>query len=354
MDGDPKCATRQTGRFTVPLGSATTKGLPTNLFASGEARWLGIQGKGRKSSLVCCCRALRAESCGCRDPGWTTAVGVCVGSAGRRNTTSASSAPLLRSHAPRPSAVQEPRTMFRCGPTARGPGQFDLVSVGYGSAPRSASTRRLRCLHPQRTQELVRGLFEMATTNYASPTKGYNSQPFNIESSAYNSGTAKYTLNHFQWQAEPTGNNTTSPGATLNLLYGTDPAAPSETGLKLSSTGLFTFASGQVFPGTGTITGVTAGTDLTGGGTSGTVTLSLLTSCASGQILQWNGTLWVCSNAGSGTITQVKAGTDLTGGGNSGSVTLNLEYHQGAATEHCQQLHRESDVQRKRQANDCG
>jgi hypothetical protein len=177
-------------------------------------------------------------------------------------------------------------------------------------------------------QELVRGLMEMATTNYATPTKAYNSQPFNLESSAYNSGTAKYTLNHFQWQAEPTGNNTTTPGATLNLLYGTDPAAPAETGLKLSSAGLFTFASGQTFPGTGTITGVTtaAGSGLTGGGTSGTLNLALTNTCSANQILQWNGTTWVCTTiAGGGTITGVTAGTDLTGGGTSGNVTLNLD-----------------------------
>jgi len=39
-----------------------------------------------------------------------------------------------------------------------------------------------------------------------------------------------------------------------------------------------TFASGQTFPGSGTITGVTAGADLTGGGTSGGVTLNLNTA----------------------------------------------------------------------------
>ncbi len=42
--------------------------------------------------------------------------------------------------------------------------------------------------------------------------------------------------------------------------------------------GLVRFASGQTFPGTGTITGVTAGTDFTGGGTSGNVTLNLDTT----------------------------------------------------------------------------
>jgi hypothetical protein len=50
------------------------------------------------------------------------------------------------------------------------------------------------------------------------------------------------------------------------------------TAFAVSNTGLVTFVSGQTFPGTGTITGVTAGTDLTGGGTSGSVTLNLDTT----------------------------------------------------------------------------
>ncbi len=84
------------------------------------------------------------------------------------------------------------------------------------------------------------------------------------------------------------------------------------------------FASGG---GGGTITGVLTGANsgLTGGGTSGTLNLSLLTSCASKQVLAWTGSAWACSSAGTGTITGVTAGTDLTGGGSSGSVTLNLD-----------------------------
>jgi hypothetical protein len=78
--------------------------------------------------------------------------------------------------------------------------------------------------------------------------------------------------------------------------------------------------------GDGTITGVTtaSGSGLTGGGTSGTLNLSLTGACASKQVLQWNGSEWACSSAGTGTITGVTAGTDLTGGGTSGNVTLNL------------------------------
>ena len=80
--------------------------------------------------------------------------------------------------------------------------------------------------------------------------------------------------------------------------------------------------------GSGTITGITtaSGSGLTGGGTSGTLNLSLITSCSSGQILEWSGSAWECTNpSGGGTITGVTAGTDLTGGGKSGNVTLNLD-----------------------------
>jgi hypothetical protein len=60
--------------------------------------------------------------------------------------------------------------------------------------------------------------------------------------------------------------------------------------------------------GVGTITGVTTSSSsgLQGGGTSGKLNLSLLTSCASGQGLAWNGSAWVCQNfKGTGSVTSV-------------------------------------------------
>ena len=63
-----------------------------------------------------------------------------------------------------------------------------------------------------------------------------------------------------------------------------------------------TFAASQIFPGTGTITGVAAGNGLTGGGTSGNVALNVDTTKV---------------------VTTITAGTGLTGGGTGGTVTLN-------------------------------
>jgi hypothetical protein len=108
------------------------------------------------------------------------------------------------------------------------------------------------------------------------------------------------------------------------------------TAFKVDQTGKVTFVSGQTFPGTGsgTITGVTtaAGSGLTGGGTSGTLNLNLLSTCAANQILKWSGTAWACAadaNSG-GTVTSVGLSaptTDFTVSGTpvttNGSLALN-------------------------------
>jgi hypothetical protein len=60
------------------------------------------------------------------------------------------------------------------------------------------------------------------------------------------------------------------------------------TAFAVSNTGKVIFIAGQTFPGTGTITGVTAGTDLTGGGTSGNVTLGLNLSATDARYAQLN------------------------------------------------------------------
>jgi hypothetical protein len=134
----------------------------------------------------------------------------------------------------------------------------------------------------------------------ATAAQGFNSNPLDLLGSSFNSSTAAASTQRFRWQVEPTGNDTASPGGSLHLLFGSSTVAPAETGLSIANNGLITFAAGQTFPGTGggTITQVTAGTGLTGGGSSGAVTLSLTKSCSSGQTLIWNGTVWNCGSFG--------------------------------------------------------
>jgi hypothetical protein len=296
-----------TGQYTVMLGSSTSHGLPAELFASGEARWLGVQAQGQAEQprvlLISVPYALKA--------GDAETVGGLPASA------------FLLAMPPTGNSPTEPVAQLntRSGnPDLGGTGTTDFIPLWTSSTQLGNSALfqggtptkpkiGIGTTTPAATLDVkgsgtVRGLLSLPASGTATASKGKNSQAFDLAASAFNSGTSTAVPQTFQWQAEPVGNNTSTATGSLNLLFGQGTNKVSETGLNIASDGQITFATGQTFPGTGTISGVTAGTDLTGGGTSGNVTLNVDTTKV---------------------VTGVTAGTDLTGGGTGGSLTLNLD-----------------------------
>ncbi len=97
---------------------------------------------------------------------------------------------------------------------------------------------------------------ESPATGTATATAGKNSQPLALAASAFNSTSSTAVNQVFQWQAQAAGNDTAAPSGILNLLFGEGATKPSATGLNIASNGQITFATGQTFPGAGTVSSV--------------------------------------------------------------------------------------------------
>jgi hypothetical protein len=219
------------GHYSIQLGSTTSDGLPTDLFTSGEARWLGVQPAGQAEqprvlllSVPYALKAGDAETVG----GLPPSAFVLAGSP-QASGTGRKSAPALASTAAAKTAAPP------ANPNVTGKGVIDFIPMWNTAA------------------DIVDSLI-------------------------------------FQKSAQ-IGINTTAPSATLDVngkgdvrdtltLFpkGTDSTlAISGTTFKVDQTGEVNFVPGQKFPGTGTITGVATaiGSGLTGGGTGGTLNLGI-------------------------------------------------------------------------------
>ncbi len=271
------------GNYTVQLGVASPNGLPLDLFSSGEARWLGVRINGGEEqprvmllSVPYALKAGDAATVGGLPPS------AFVLAAPTASTNSISSGDVPSSSAP-PATIGGGGTADYVPlwtPDGSTLGNSVLFQSGTGSSAKiGINTTTPTSMLDIKGGETVRGTLTLPATGSATATAGKNSQPEKITASSYNSSSKAAVGQSFQWQAEPTGNDTSTPSGTLNLLFGSGTNTPSETGLNIASNGIITFAPGQTFPGGGgTITGVTAGTDLTGGGTSGNVTLNVDTT----------------------------------------------------------------------------
>jgi len=289
----------KTGHYSVALGSASSQGLPASVFASGEARWLGVEVQGQAEqprvllmSVPYALKALDAETIG------------------GKPASAFMMAPA--SHSKFQSPILPPGTLT-------GSGTADFVPVFTGAATIGNS----------KIFQTVGGDVGIGTTTPAAvlDVKG--------------TGDVRDTLTLF-------------PKSTHNAL------SVHGTAFDVSSTGLVTFVSGQTFPGTGTVTSVGSGAGLTGGPITSSGSLSIKTggvtnamlanssltvtanspltgggavslggstslslkSCSTNQILQFVSGAWNCENPATGTVTSVGSGLGLSGGPITGSGTL--------------------------------
>ncbi len=299
------------GHYTALLGSASPQGLPLNLFTAVQARWLAVQpllqgfAEQPRVLLVSAPYALKAGDAqtlgGLPASAFLQAApvaGAAASSAANAQTQEAASGLALNAPPSGCTAITS-----AAGGTANKVAKFDAACDIINSAIFESGGRvGIGTITPAANLDLrgtadMGGALTMESLGTATATKGFNSNPLDLLGSSFNSTNRTAISQHFRWQAEPVGNDTANNSGSLNLLYAAGTGIPAETGLSVSSKGLFTFAAGQTFPGTGngTITGVIAGTDLTGGGSSGAVTLNLDTTYVP--------TLGAASNVFTGSIT---------------------------------------------------
>jgi len=215
----------KTGRYSVILGSTTSQGIPAEVFASGEARWLGVQAQGQTEqprtllmSVPYALKALDAETVGGKP----------------------ASSFMLTPQAGGNSAVPG-----KLPPgTITGSGTADFIPMFTGSTTIANSG----------IFQTVGGNVGIATTTPAAK--------LDVKGTA----DVRNTLTLF-----PSGTH-----ATLTV-HG--------TAFEVSSAGLVTFVSGQTFPGTGTVTSVGSGAGLTGGPITGSGTLSIASGGVTNRML---------------------------------------------------------------------
>src|ERR1700722_325266 len=316
--------------YAALLGATKPGGLPLDLFSSGESRWLGVQTEGQAEqtrallvAVPCALKASDAETIG----GLPPSAFVLANQAQSASNTTKTGTPASSSSASAPNADSSKNPSPLVNADVTGKGVVDFIPMW------DTSNDIVDSMIFQKTSEIGIGTAAPAATLDV--------------------------------------NGKTDVRDTLTLFpKGTDSAlAVNGTAFKISQTGEVTFIAGQTFPDAGAITGITtaAGSGLSGGGTTGTLSLKVpsagitdamladskitlnattagglvvpgamtlgdtytigLKTCAANQFLEYSGTVWTCTTVGTdmGGITDVVAGTDLTGGGTSGKVTVKVD-----------------------------
>jgi hypothetical protein len=314
------------GNYTVQLGASRSEGVPLELFASGEARWLGVRINGGEEQprvlLLSVPYALKAADA--QTLGGLPASAFVLAAPLSSERPAADSTAVASSISP--AAVTGTGTADYLPRWTNGTGTLGN-SVLFQSGTGATARIGINTATPVSTLDVqggttVRGNLYLPTTGVASATTGKNSEPLSVAASVFNSSIGSAVNQTFRLQAEPVANDTASGTGSLNLLYGSGANAPAETGLKIAASGKISFAPGQTFPDTGSVSSVKSGLGLTGGPITQAGTLSIDTTVVPqlGAANTFTGNQTVNGNiSASGTIGatgNIAAGGIITASGN--------------------------------------
>ena len=214
------------GHYSVQLGITKPSGVPTALFTSGQARWLGVrigeQAEEPRVLLLSVPYALKAGDAATIGGLPPSAFALATPPGGADDSTSTSGS-VPAADAPPAGSVS-------------GSGTADYVplwtstsnignSVLFQSGTGSKAKVGINTITPATTLDVkgaatIRGLLSLPAAGTATATKGFDSQAEKLTASAFNKGTGTAVTQNFQWQAEPVGNDTSTASGSLNLLFG--------------------------------------------------------------------------------------------------------------------------------------
>jgi trimeric autotransporter adhesin len=260
------------GHYSVVLGAASASGVPATLFGTGESRWLGVtiarQPEMPRLLLASVPYALKAQDAetlgGLPASSYVTTQQLTASHAVAAPATTILATPqstntvASNQSAANVGADAASQSVTQATVSGTGTAQFlplwtSASNLGNSKIFQSAggfiginTTTPLLQLDVN-GNSIFRGSFQMAPQGTATAATGQPSHSFQWQASVFNSFTNSPQNVAFGFRTVPFNNDTSGPGATLDLFFGQGGGVLNDTGLSIDSHGVITFVPGQTF-----------------------------------------------------------------------------------------------------------